>query len=223
MRHPQSNILISDDVGNPPQIMDEGPNLIVSRADFTVASLCGPCRWMPPEVLDPYYKYDTFDSDSESDEFSNYISPFTKQSDAYSLGMTVLDVLTGKAPYHHRVGPTNNITDDNSVIPTPRPRHARRHPQRPKHARHWRGRTRTNLRDLQRRVSEGGLLRVRDAHIFTLDLFPLSPQFQRNADKSMLKEAPSTMSLATRLISKSSLIIPHVHQLKSRMKTYPFW
>ena len=35
------------------------------------------------------------------------------------------------------------------------------------------GQTRTNLRDLQRQVSEGGLLRVRDAHIFTVNLFSL--------------------------------------------------
>ena len=40
------------------------------------------------------------------------------------------------------------------------------------------GRTRTNLRDFQRQVSEGGLLRVRDAHTFTLDLFPYHHNFK---------------------------------------------
>lgn len=127
MRHPQSNILISDDVGNPPQIMDEGLSLIVSRADFTVASLCGPCRWMPPEVLDPsdqYYEYDTFDSDSESDESSSYSSPFTMQSDVYSLGMTILEVLTGEAPYHHRRYDTVVILDIIRGTLPPRPNDA---------------------------------------------------------------------------------------------------
>ena len=127
MRRPQSNILISDDVGNPPQIMDEGLSLIVSRADFTVASLCGPCRWMPPEVLDPsdqYYEYDTFDSDSESDESSSYSSPFTMQSDVYSLGMTILEVLTGEAPYHHRRYDTVVILDIIRGTLPPRPNDA---------------------------------------------------------------------------------------------------
>jgi serine/threonine protein kinase len=92
--------------------MDAGLSLIVLRSDFTVASLCRPCRWMPPEVLDPsdqYYEYDTVDS--ESNVSSSCSSPFTKQSDVYSLGMTILEVLTGKAPYHLHTYDTVVILD----------------------------------------------------------------------------------------------------------------
>jgi serine/threonine protein kinase len=103
--------------------MDEGLSLIVSRADFTIASLCGPCRWMPPEVLDPsdqYYEYDTYDSDSDTNATS-YISPFTRHSDVYALGMTILEVFTGKAPYHHRRYDTVVILDIIRGTLPPRP------------------------------------------------------------------------------------------------------
>jgi len=116
-----SNILIADD--DRPKIMDHGLSRIVSRADFTVGSLCGPCRWMPPEVLDPsdqYYEYDTVDSDSDYGTTS-YTSPFTKRSDVYSLGMTILEVLTGKVPYHHRRYDTVVILDIIRGTRPPRP------------------------------------------------------------------------------------------------------
>jgi len=117
-----SNVLIADD--GSPQIMDQGLSLIVSRADFTIASLCGPCRWMPPEVLDPsdqYYEYDNLESDVDS-ATTSYLSPFTKQSDVYSLGMTILEVLTGKAPFHHRRYDTVVILDVIRGIRPPRPK-----------------------------------------------------------------------------------------------------
>lgn len=116
-----SNIMISDD--GTPQIMDAGLSLIVSRADFTVASLCGPCRWMPPEVLDPSDEYDEYEPDSDSGNTATVAdaSPFTKQSDIYSLGMTILEVSTGKAPYHHRRYDTVVILDIIRGTPPPRP------------------------------------------------------------------------------------------------------
>jgi serine/threonine protein kinase len=122
MHLPQSNVLIADD--GSPRIMDQGLSLIVSRADFTIASLCGPCRWMPPEVLDPsdqYYEYDNLESDVDS-ATTSYLSPFTKQSDVYSLGMTILEVLTGKAPFHHRRYDTVVILDVIRGIRPPRPK-----------------------------------------------------------------------------------------------------
>ena len=113
--HPlQSNIMITDE--GRPQIMDSGLSLIVSRADFTIASVCGPCRWMPPEVLEPSDEYYEYDSDPDSD-----ISPFSQWSDVYSLGMTILEVLTGKAPYHHRRYDTVVILDIIRGTYPPRP------------------------------------------------------------------------------------------------------
>ena len=115
--------MIGDD--GTPQIMDAGLSLIVSRADFTVASLCGPCRWMPPEVLDPsdqYYDYEAIETEDDDDISStSYSSPFGKQSDVYSLGMTILEVFTGKAPYHHRRYDTVVILDIIRGTLPPRP------------------------------------------------------------------------------------------------------
>ena len=87
--------MISDD--GVPLLMDIGLALIVSRAEFTVPGIYGPCRWQPPEVLDP--AEDSLES------------PYTMQSDIYSLGMTILEVLTGRAPFRHRRYDTVVILD----------------------------------------------------------------------------------------------------------------
>jgi len=83
--------------------MDCGLSNIVSRgADFTTAGICGPCRWMSPEVLDP--------PDDLSD-VEEYRCLFTPASDVYSFGMTVLEVVTGAIPFVHRRYDTVVILD----------------------------------------------------------------------------------------------------------------
>jgi serine/threonine protein kinase len=71
--------------------MDAGLSPIVSRAEFTFAGTQGPCRWQAPEVLDP-----------PEEIIESGISPYSFQSDIYSLAMTILEVLTGKLPFIHR-------------------------------------------------------------------------------------------------------------------------
>jgi serine/threonine protein kinase len=94
---PQANILISDE--GVPLVMDAGLSLIVSRAEFTVAGIYGPCRWQAPEVLDP--SEDMLEGDCQ----------YAPQSDIYSLGMTILEVLTGKVPFSNRRYDTVVILD----------------------------------------------------------------------------------------------------------------
>lgn len=93
-------------------LMDGGLSLIVSRGDFTVAGVCGPCRWMAPEVLDPS------DEILESEECGPL---FTLASDVYSLGMTILEVMTGKVPFSHRRYDTVVVRDVIRGIQPPRP------------------------------------------------------------------------------------------------------
>jgi serine/threonine protein kinase len=93
--------------------MDCGLSSIVARgADFTTAGICGPCRWMSPEILDPP------DDLSEVEELR---SLFTKASDVYSYGMTVLEVLTGEVPFAHRRYDTVVILDVIRGTRPPRP------------------------------------------------------------------------------------------------------
>jgi serine/threonine protein kinase len=94
----QSNIMISDD--DTPLIMDAGLSLIISRSEFTVASMHGPCRWQAPEVLDP-----------EEEMMEPEACPYTPMSDVYSLAMTILQVWTGKPPFSHRRNDTVVILD----------------------------------------------------------------------------------------------------------------
>jgi serine/threonine protein kinase len=82
--------MISDD--GTPLVKDTGLCQIVERTEFTVSLVNGPCRWQAPEVLDP----------PEEDDSNLLSSPYTRESDIFSFGMTFLEVFTGKSPYHYR-------------------------------------------------------------------------------------------------------------------------
>jgi len=79
-----------------------------------IPTVCGAPRWMPPKVLEPNLDSDIMNTTSDN-------SPFTKQSDIYSLGMTILEVLTVKIPYNHRRYDTAAIFDIIQGIRPPRP------------------------------------------------------------------------------------------------------
>ena len=82
--------------------MDGGLPTVISRGPhLTTTGVCGPCRWMAPEALDPQ---DVLDGEVPG-------SFFTKASDVYSLGMTILEVYTGKVPFCHRRYDTVVILD----------------------------------------------------------------------------------------------------------------
>jgi serine/threonine protein kinase len=84
-------VLIND--ARVPVLMDGGLPTVISRAShLTTAGVCGPCRWMAPEVLDP-------PEDLDDHAFGTV---FTMASDVYSLGMTILEVFTREVPFSHR-------------------------------------------------------------------------------------------------------------------------
>ena len=82
------NIMIDND-GNA-RLADFGLLTIVSdstHAETTTTSEgSGTIRWMSPELLDP-------------EEFGSKNGRPTKESDCYALGMVILEVLTGQAPF----------------------------------------------------------------------------------------------------------------------------
>jgi len=86
----KANILI-DRYGHA-RLADFGLLTIVSDpTNYTASSsvaACGTTRWMSPELLDP-------------DQFDLKDSRPTKQSDCYALGMVILEVLNGQAPFAH--------------------------------------------------------------------------------------------------------------------------
>ena len=67
--------------------MDTGLAPLIKYGDFTVAGMYGRPRWMAPEILDP--------PDNISMEDMDEI-PYTKETDVYAFGMTILEVMMGK-------------------------------------------------------------------------------------------------------------------------------
>ena len=86
----EANILI-DKNGNA-RLADFGLLTIITNSTHatttTFSEGSGTLRWMSPELLDPA-------------RFGAKKSRPTKESDCYALGMVVLEVLTGKAPFPH--------------------------------------------------------------------------------------------------------------------------
>ena len=88
MPYIKANILI--DKGGNARLADFGLLTIVSDPTHpettTTSGGAGTVRWMSPELLDP-------------EEFGFKNARPTKQSDCYALGMVILEVLTGQAPF----------------------------------------------------------------------------------------------------------------------------
>jgi serine/threonine protein kinase len=105
-----ANILMSSE--GTPILMDGGLSQIINCENFTSAEIFGPCRWMAPEILDPPDEQLCSGEDQ---------SPYTKASDIYSLGMTFLEVMTGKVPFSHRWCDTGVVFDVMRGIRPPRP------------------------------------------------------------------------------------------------------
>ena len=86
----KANILIDQDCRA--RLADFGFLTIVSDPTNPAVSSSstngGTIRWMGPELLDP-------------DQFGVENGRSTKESDCYALGMVILEVLSGKAPFPH--------------------------------------------------------------------------------------------------------------------------
>ncbi|KAF9466817.1 kinase-like domain-containing protein [Collybia nuda] len=92
-----ANILVHN---GKPLLMDGGLAPLLNNGEFTVAGVSGRARWMAPELLDP------------PEELADCgASSCTFESDIYSLGMTILEVMTGDKPYCHRRYETSVILD----------------------------------------------------------------------------------------------------------------
>ncbi|TFK51386.1 kinase-like protein [Heliocybe sulcata] len=102
-----ANILIDDDCT--PKLCDIGLTFITGSSDFTTAKTAGSCRWASPEVLNP-------EQDEDLPEDSP--APYTKESDIYAFGMTILEVFTGLVPFHTR---RNDVSVIFAVIKGERP------------------------------------------------------------------------------------------------------
>ena len=84
----KANILV--DQNRHARLADFGLLTVVSDPTNTTAtnsfSIAGTTRWMSPELLDP-------------NQFGSENTRPTKESDSYALGMVILEVLSGRAPF----------------------------------------------------------------------------------------------------------------------------
>ena len=78
----QSSVIIDGD--GCPRICDYGLAFIIEPSEFMSIKTAGACRWTAPEIMNP----------PEDDVYVNdSIALFTKESDVYAFGMTVLEVI----------------------------------------------------------------------------------------------------------------------------------
>jgi len=93
-----ANVLI-DEAGKA-RICDVGLAFVIEPSEFTSIKTAGACRWTAPEIMNP---------PDEDQPVVESFAIFTKQSDMYSLGMTILEIFTGNIPFSQK-------KNDSSVI-----------------------------------------------------------------------------------------------------------
>jgi len=85
-----NNVLIS--VDGHAVLSDFGLSFIIQSSDFTSVKTAGTCRWTAPEIMNP-------PEDSSPDAPS---VPYSLAGDIYAYAMTVLEIFTGKPPFHEK-------------------------------------------------------------------------------------------------------------------------
>jgi len=83
-----------------PRICDYGLAFIIEPSEFTSIKTAGACRWTAPEIMNPPENTTTT---------NEALALFTKESDVYAFGMTVLEIFTSKIPFSQK-------KNDSSVI-----------------------------------------------------------------------------------------------------------
>ncbi|KAF8633261.1 hypothetical protein AX17_004437 [Amanita inopinata Kibby_2008] len=81
-----SNVLIND--RNEACLSDFGLGRILDSSGFTTKNVAGTCRWMAREMLDG-------EDDTDAPVYR------TTETDIWAFGMTILEILTGNAPFSH--------------------------------------------------------------------------------------------------------------------------
>jgi len=94
-----SNILI--DADERPRICDYGLAFVIEPSEFTSIKTAGPCRWTAPEIMNP--------PEYPPEDATSPLALFTKESDIYAFGMTILEIFTGEIPFSKK-------RNDSSVI-----------------------------------------------------------------------------------------------------------
>jgi len=85
-----NNVLI--DYNGRAVLSDFGLAFIINSSDFTSVKTAGTCRWTAPEIMNP-------PEDSPPDTPS---VPYSLPGDIYALAMTILEIYTGKPPFHEK-------------------------------------------------------------------------------------------------------------------------
>jgi len=93
-----SNVLVDD--GGHPRICDIGLAFIIEPSEFTSIKTAGACRWTSPEIMNP---------PEDAEPTNDSAALFTKESDIYAFGMTILEIFTGNIPFSQK-------KNDSSVI-----------------------------------------------------------------------------------------------------------